>query len=137
MLQGKIVSFDQHKGYGFVALDTGGEDVLVHANDLLSDKSLMVPGSIVQLLVEEGDRGPKASEVNVIQAGPTASASGTRTHRVEWEGDDMCDVLSLAEFEREFSETLLHVEPTLTGAQILDVRKRLLKLAQKHGWVDR
>jgi hypothetical protein len=48
----------------------------------------------------------------------------------------MCDVLSQVEFGQELVELLLTAAPTLTGAQILQVRESTLEIAKKHGWVD-
>jgi cold shock protein len=136
-VRGTVVSFDRIKGYGFVAVDTGGDDVFMHVNDLLDDKNLLGPGSTVEFLVEEGDRGPKASAVRVLKPAPGLEPVFAHRRGADPDGDDMCDVLSAAEFEHEVTEALLSAEPTLTGAQILDLRKRIRTLAQNHGWVDR
>ena len=150
-----MVSFDRIKGYGFVAPDGGGEDVFVHVNDLYSDKTLLTPGSIVEYSLEEGERGPKASAVTVIQPGqprsialahgslqdaPASSGAASGTTSVaaptSADGEELCDVLSAEELRQELTEALLSVEPTLTGQQILDARKRLLAVAKGHGWTD-
>lgn len=121
-----------------MAPDSGGEDVFVHVNDLLDDKSLMVPGRMVEFVLDNGDRGPKASEVTIISDGVAPGRPDVRQVRAERSGgDDMCDLLSAAELERELTETLLHTDPAVSGAQILDIRKRVVVLAQSHGWVDR
>jgi cold shock CspA family protein len=146
LIRGRVVSFDRIKGYGFVAPDTGGEDVFIHVNDLHSEKSLLAPGSIVEFRLEEGERGPKASAVTVLQPGPGASAAAAsfadapspavgRPHD-EATGEDLCDVLSRAEYEHELTEALLRAEPELTGRQILAVRKRMIDLGHAHGWTE-
>jgi cold shock protein len=151
MSRGTVVSFDRIKGYGFVAPDGGGEDVFVHVNDLYSDKTLLTPGSIVEYSLEEGERGPKASAVTVIQPGqprsialahgslqdaPAASGAVAASAPTSADGEELCDVLSAEELRQELTEALLSVEPTLTGQQILDARKRLLAVAKGHGWTD-
>jgi CspA family cold shock protein len=133
VVRGSVVSFDRTKGYGFVAPDSGGEDVFVHVNELLGDKSLMVPGQIVEFVLGEGDRGPKASQVTVVSE---RVEPGRPEVRESSGGEDMCDVLSVGELERELTELLLRADPAVSGPQILDIRKRVVLLAQSHGWVD-
>jgi cold shock CspA family protein len=50
--------------------------------------------------------------------------------------EQLCDVLSTAEFGQELTELLLSSTPSLTGQQVLGVRERVLEFAQKRGWVD-
>jgi cold shock CspA family protein len=161
MIRGKVISFDRIKGYGFVAPDAGGEDVFIHVNDLLySDKENLAAGSIVEFRLEEGERGPKAAAVTVLK--PPASSDGrTGGHGApggplsfvaaaeprtgseplpvdRLPGDDeTSDVLTTVEFAHEVTEALLRVEPELTAGQILEIRKRLARIGQDHGWVDR
>lgn len=132
MIRGEVISFDRVKGYGFVAPEAGGEDVFIHVNDLYSDKSLLSAGCIVEFRLEEGDRGPKASEVTVVQ--PAAGAQVEAVERASGEGPR--DVLAAGDFEHEVTEALLRVEPELTARQVLDIRKRVLRIAQQRGWND-
>lgn len=149
VVQGEVVRFDQVKGYGFISPRGGGEDVFLHVNDLLDDKHLIRPGATVQFVVENGDRGLKASAVRLVSSPPPggpvggfrepapvevvrrpASASSTADP-----DDELVDVLSVADFGREVTEVLLTVEPSLTGRQILAVRAALTDLGTKYGWL--
>jgi len=65
---GKILRFDEIRGYGFIAPDAGGEDVFLHANALLAEKHQYHPGVPVEFDIIEGERGLKATAVRVIKA---------------------------------------------------------------------
>jgi CspA family cold shock protein len=143
--RGEIVRFDQVKGYGFISPHGGGEDVFLHVNDLLDDKHLMQPGATVDFEVESGDRGLKASGVHVVSpapgrafapglAGAQGPAVAVRMASVDSE-DDLVDVLSEADLSAEVTEVLLRVDPPLTGQQILAVRKALLTMGDRYGWI--
>lgn len=76
MLTGKVVRFDEVRGYGFIAPDGGGEDVFVHANVLGDDKYVFGPGLRVEFEVTDGDRGPKAHAVHLLpDRGPAPAAA--------------------------------------------------------------
>jgi cold shock CspA family protein len=131
VVAGKVVRFDEFRGYGFVAPDTGGEDVFLHVNDLQFDKRLLGPGALVEFDVEEGDRGLKASRVRMISKGDRPAP------RPEPRDDDgLCDVLTVKEFLEEITECLLDAAPTVTGEQIVHIRQRLAQVAHTHGWVE-
>lgn len=53
-------------------------------------------------------------------------------------GDDeaLCDVLTRGEFTTEVTEVLLQHVPSLTAAQIIEVRAKLVEHARGHGWVE-
>lgn len=136
MVAGKVVRFDEIRGYGFVAPDTGGEDVFLHVNDLEFDKRLLGPGALVEFDVEEGDRGLKASHVRMISRGAERMAPVTRSEPRVADDDVMCDVLSVKEFLEEVTEALLDAAPSLTGEQIVHIRQRMAQVAHTHGWVE-
>jgi cold shock CspA family protein len=125
---GKVLRFDDVRGYGFIAPDDGGEDVFMHANDLQDEKFLFTPGTPVEFGVTEGDRGLKASHVRVADRAATPRATSDE--------EVLCDVLSPKEFVHELTEALLESAPALTAAQILQIRQRLTKLAHAHGWLE-
>lgn len=151
-MQGEVIRFDQAKGYGFISPAGAGEDVFLHVNDLLDDKHLVRPGVAVEFVVENGERGLKASSVRVISPVPGSTSGGLSAGSVSVlrepsAGDvarrpsssgvdeDLVDVLSEMDFSREVTEVLLRVEPGLTGAQVLAVRRALAELGGKYGWI--
>ncbi|MEE3921076.1 cold shock domain-containing protein [Micromonospora sp. BRA006-A] len=142
MLTGKVVRFDEVRGYGFIAPDDGSDDVFVHANMLDGDKWALTPGVPVEYDAVETERGPKAVLVRVSGVAPgadrvpTAGAglsaragitvgggrsrdSGQATGGAE-DDEGLCDVLSERAFSAETTEALTSV-PDLTGAQIVAV----------------
>jgi cold shock protein len=180
LITGRVLQFDQARGYGFVAADDGGEDVFLHASVFDGDPDELVPGTKMQFKVMAGDRGRKAFAAHRIDdehendlvppprqvsppqvvtgprpdpasppassAGPAPSPPSAQTsaapepHAPDQnptpDDEQMCDVLSRAEFGQEMTELLLSNVPSLTGQQVLEVRQSVLESAKKHGWVD-
>jgi CspA family cold shock protein len=146
-MTGKILRFDEVRGYGFIAPDEGNEDVFMHANDLLEEKYLYQAGRHVEFFLEEGDKGPKASEIRLIRRSSSSPPESPplqesrpavrRDDRDDLDDDETtCDVLSPEELRAELTEALLAADQTLTAAQILHIRTRLVGLASDHGWVE-
>jgi cold shock protein len=89
---------------------------------------------------------PDPASPPVSSSGPTPSPSSAQPATAPTphapgkdqapDDEQMCDVLSSAEFGRELTEMLLSNVPSLTGQQVLEVRQSLLESAKKHGWVD-
>ncbi|MFJ7204610.1 cold-shock protein [Streptomyces sp. NPDC098789] len=144
-----MIRFDGTRGYGFIAPEDGGEDVFLHVNDMLIPESYVRSGTALEFEVEDGDRGLKASSVRLATnpdgtpVTPPAAASasggastGTSTGRAAAGDDALCDALSRSQYLREVTEVLLESVPTLTGAQIVQVRNRFLQVAQGHGWIE-
>ncbi|GAA0988584.1 cold shock domain-containing protein [Acrocarpospora macrocephala] len=164
MAIGKVISFDEFRGFGFIAPDGGGEDVFMHVNDLDSDKRLISVDAQVEFMVENGGKGLKASHVRVLdrhsapkvtlvsppppspapKTTPTPAtiaamvSPGPAVATLDRQANDtgFCDVLSVKEFTREITEAVLAAVPTMTAQQILGVRECLVGLAQTHSWVD-
>lgn len=127
VVTGRVVRFDDTRGYGFVAPDSGGEDVFLHANDLAVDKHLIAPGVLVEFEIGRGDKGLKAMSVRL------ADAVHPGTAKVD---EKLSDLLSHDEFLREATEALIAAAPTITGEQIVAIRNRLAVVAKAHGWID-
>ena len=60
MPEGKVKWFNETKGFGFIELDGGGQDIFVHYSSI-TDK-----GDTVSYELTEGPKGPQAS--NVVKA---------------------------------------------------------------------
>jgi cold shock protein len=140
---GKILRFDDVRGYGFIASATGGEDVFVHANDFGEQRYLVHPGMPVEYEVEEGERGLKVSMVRIVDGRlPTRtdrpSANGESHAKATPVGDDdgLCDVLAPRALTSEVTEMLVQQVPSLTADQIAQVRQHMVNLARSHGWVE-
>lgn len=143
---GKVIRFDEFRGYGFVSQDSGGDDVFLHVNDLDFDKRLVTPGTQLEFVTEEGDRGLKATQVRIVgpaaKSGYAPAPAARESYRHEEDGhddgpgNDQVDVLTAKELLGEFTETLLPAAPTLTAEQILSVRRCVVTVARSHGWID-
>ncbi|MCK9875929.1 cold shock domain-containing protein [Frankia sp. AgPm24] len=139
MSTGKVLRFDQVRGYGFIAPSDGGDDIFLHANDLLVEKHLVVPGVLMDFKVEEGERGLKASAARIVGSAPEPSVSPIAPVRVVSHAEDadgLCDVLPVGELTQEVTETLLRVDPALTSTQIVRIRAELIRIAERYGWVE-
>jgi CspA family cold shock protein len=119
---GRILQFDDTRGFGFIAADDGGEDVFLHRSAFDGDLSGLTPGTRVEFQITADDRGRSAFAVHLIEGDVAA--------------DHADDVLSRAEFGREVTELLLEAAPDLTGEQLRQARRGLEEFARKYGWVE-
>nr|WP_159926560.1 MULTISPECIES: cold shock domain-containing protein [Nocardia] len=127
---GKLVSFDSSRGFGFIRPEDGGPDVFVHVNDIGLDEDELRQGRVFEFEVTEGDRGPKAVNLNVVGAAPAPP--------VRHKGKDRptSGQLTVAEHKRLITELLLDASPALTAGEILTIRDRLTAFADQHGWLE-
>ncbi|EEX36028.1 cold-shock protein [Vibrio metschnikovii] len=64
---GTVKWFNETKGFGFISQDNGGKDVFVHFNSIVSDGfKTLAEGQKVSFNVEEGKKGPQATEVTPL-----------------------------------------------------------------------
>ncbi|NRA99481.1 MAG: cold shock domain-containing protein [Rhodobacteraceae bacterium] len=73
-VRGTVKWFDPSKGFGFVVAETGGPDILLHANVLRNfGQSSVADAAGIEITVQETSRGMQALEVLVIEP-PAAGA---------------------------------------------------------------
>lgn len=68
--------FDPDRGFGFLAPDDGGDDLFVHASEVVTNggPKVLREGQTVEFELGEGDRGPQALDVRVTgDAAPDAA----------------------------------------------------------------
>ena len=133
MDEGTIVRFDRVQGYGFIAPDSGGDDVFFHAS-LLDDnvKDLALRGTRVEYRATTSERGPKAVAARLLST-PAPVSPAAPSHRVD---DELCEVIPATEFAQAITDILIDSAPSVTGAQITQIRQRLVAYARRYGWLE-
>jgi CspA family cold shock protein len=67
MAQGTVKWFNAEKGYGFITLDGGGQDVFVHYSSIeMSGFKVLEDGQAVTFEIGTGDKGPQAEAVRPV-----------------------------------------------------------------------
>ena len=67
-MTGKVKWFNAEKGYGFISDDNGQGDIFVHFSAINADGyKTLEEGQTVEFDVVEGDRGPQAANVTVVE----------------------------------------------------------------------
>jgi CspA family cold shock protein len=67
MAQGTVKWFNAEKGFGFISVDGGGEDVFVHFSAIQSNGyRTLEENQRVEFQVTQGPKGPQADQVRAI-----------------------------------------------------------------------
>jgi CspA family cold shock protein len=75
---GTVSWYDDTKGFGFIAPDSGGEDVFVHVRALGPGVTELSEGARVTYDVVDGDRGPNARDVRLVRGSGSVRAATDR-----------------------------------------------------------
>lgn len=66
MAQGTVKWFNAEKGYGFITVDDGGQDVFVHYSAIdMTGFKVLEEGQAVVFEVGDGTKGPQAESVRL------------------------------------------------------------------------
>jgi CspA family cold shock protein len=74
-LLGTVVWYEPSKGYGFIALDSGGSQIFLHSSAIVTG-GVVSEGQRVAFLVGEGERGPQAEHLLPLAPGVGVPATG-------------------------------------------------------------
>jgi len=72
MAKGTVKWFNSRKGFGFITTEEN-QDIFVHYTAIKSDQDefkTIYEGDIVEFEIIDGQKGPQASDVRVIEKGP-------------------------------------------------------------------
>ncbi len=66
-MKGKVKTFSKQKGYGFITVENGQEDIFFHYSSLLMEGFKTIePGTEVDFDLETTDRGSRATNIRPI-----------------------------------------------------------------------
>lgn len=136
---GRVIRFDQSRGYGFIAPDDGGDDVFLHAAEIGDRTDNIRVGTRVEFRTMEGQRGLKAYDVKVLPDSASSESTlrppATRRPDDLADEDDEWDLVTEREYGAEIADALIVECPEITAAQIVAIRRRLVAHARDKGWL--
>jgi CspA family cold shock protein len=67
MTQGTVKWFNAEKGFGFITVVDGGQDVFVHYSNIdMTGFRVLEEGQLVEFTVGTGQKGPQAESVRLV-----------------------------------------------------------------------
>jgi CspA family cold shock protein len=81
MTSGIVKWFDARKGYGFITRDDDSSDVFVHFSVIQTPEDefkVIYEGDKVEFEITDGEKGPQASNLKVVEKGPRKSFRNRR-----------------------------------------------------------
>src|SRR5206468_2863654 len=78
-MQGTVKWFDAEKGFGFIAVEGGGQDVFVHFSAITDPSYRLEANQRVEFDIKQSPQGLEAANVRVINGatGPTTATTST------------------------------------------------------------
>lgn len=132
MAKGKVRSYDEERGFGFIRSPEASDDVFFHFKDVVvGGEEGDFDGATVEFTLTEGERGPKASNVKV-ESRRSGGAPAAAERRPAQSSSNR--PVSLREFRREVTEILLSVDG-IGSSQIRTVRDYLSDYGLDRGFV--
>jgi cold shock protein len=120
-MTGRIVQFSASSECGLIQPDDGTARVFLHADDVSPSWRTLEPGAAVRFCCVPGVRGPHAYNVVLLSANSPRPATEMEDRR---------------NYDEEVMAVLVAQAPSITAAEITEVRKQLVLLAADHGWLE-
>ena len=135
--KGKIRSFDDERGFGFIKSGDAPDDVFFHIKDVAgAENEDLTEGVWVDFTLTEGDRGLKATQVRLQS--PRGAGAGRAPAAAERPRTSSArgGVLPMDQYRREITEILLSAVDDLEGRQIVALRDVLTDYGIDRGFVS-
>jgi cold shock CspA family protein len=131
MTFGRVIRFDEARGYGFITRMEGGADVFFHANDVLTNERELPPGTEVSFEIFASDRGLRARSVKVIGDGETSARLAASQRCSGTPGAPLAERQYLGEIRAAISAEIADLAPE----QASSLARRLVDVARRQGWL--